>query len=581
MRNIFCFALLVFIAFHSFSQVPQGFNYQGVLRDSLGNLRIDEEVVLKMAIVKTSPDGEIIYAEEHQAVTNNLGMVNLTVGGGIPTTNQFTGIEWNTGVFYLKIEIYNQETGIFELLGISQLLSVPFSMYADESGLKNLPALLQAQIDSLDAKPGTIVLNLTTQCLNYFTGLNWMAMCGECTPQPTTANAGPDQSLVGIETYLDGNQPLAGSGLWQIVSGNGGSLINPFQHDSRFTGIQGNSYELSWTISNSCGSTTDHVEINFLNSPPPAVDGLMFAPYVDCLLWPNFDIADITATGICHYTCAFIVDDQFQSGANPCWGGYSTLGTDYYQDKIVALRAQGGDIIMSFGGANGIELAYAASSEFEARDAYKTVIQAYNLSSIDFDIEGFLVAEPVSRERRSKAMKLLQNEFPNLRISLTLPVMPTGLTNDGMNTVASALNQSVSIGIVNVMAMDYGPAGIDMGDAAISAGENVFLQLKTLYQNAGMPQPDSVIWSKIGICPMIGENDVQGEIFNLDDAFDLANWASQRKIGRLTMWSANRDRECTHPNDPLYSCSRIEQELFQFSSIFGSVSSNSCNSYKK
>lgn len=581
MKNIYCVVLLVLISVHCFSQVPQGFNYQAVLRDSQGNLRVGEEVILKIAILKTSSDGEIIYAEEHQAVTNNLGLVSLTIGGGNPTTSLFTEIDWNTGVFYLGIEIFNQETGSFELLGISQLLSVPFSMYAKESGLKNLPALSQSQIDSLDAKPGTVVLNLTTECLNYFTGLNWMAMCGDCTPQPSTANAGNDQSLVGFETFLEGNQPSAGNGQWQIITGSGGLLINPTQHNSRFTGIQGNSYELSWSISNNCGSSADNVVISFLNEPPPAVEGLMFAPYVDCLLWPNFDISNIAETGICHYTCAFIVDDQFQSGANPCWGGYSTLGTDYYQDKIASLREQGGDVIMSFGGANGIELSYAASNEFEARDAYKTMIQAYNLTSIDFDIEGFLVAEPVSRERRSKAMKLLQNEFPYLQISLTLPVMPTGLTNDGINTVASALNKGVNIAIVNVMAMDYGPSGIDMGDAAISAGENLFLQLKTLYQNAGIPQPDSVIWSKIGICPMIGENDVQGEIFYLDDALDLANWASQRKIGRLTMWSANRDRECTNPNDPLYSCSRIEQELFQFSSIFGSVSSNSCNSIKK
>jgi hypothetical protein len=310
------------------------------------------------------------------------------------------------------------------------------------------------------------------------------------------------------------------------------------------------------------------------------VEGLTFAPYVDCLLWPNFDISNIALTGICNYTCAFIVDNQFQSGANPCWGGYSTLGTEYYQDKIAALRAQGGDIIMSFGGANGIELAYAASNEFEARDAYKTMIQAYNLTSIDFDIEGFLVAEPLSRHRRSKAMKLLQNEFPYLKISLTLPVMPDGLTNDGKNTVASALSQGVDLDIINIMAMDYGPSGIDMGAAAISAGEALFVQLKSLYQNAGISQPDSIIWSKIGICPMIGENDVQGEIFYLNDALDLANWASQKKIGRLTMWSANRDKACTNPNDPLYSCSRIEQELFEFSSIFSAVSTNSCNSKK-
>ena len=76
---------------------------------------------------------------------------------------------------------------------------------------------------------------------------------------------------------------------------------------------------------------------------------------------------------------------------------------------------------------------------------------------------------------------------------------------------------------------------------------------------------------------MIGENDVPGEIFYLDDAQDLADWASENKIGRLSMWSANRDKECENPNEPLYSCSRISQNPFEFSNIFGVITINPCN----
>ncbi len=155
--------------------------------------------------------------------------------------------------------------------------------------------------------------------------------------------------------------------------------------------------------------------------------------------------------------------------------------------------------------------------------------------------------------------------------------MPTGLTADGKNVVQSAIDQNVNLTCVNLMAMDYGPSGIDMGDAAISAGEALFGQLKDIYQNAGQSIPDSVIWRKVGITPMIGENDVPGEIFTIDDANDLAVWAVEKKIGRLSMWSANRDKACQNPNDPLYSCSHIEQSLFEFSAIFGAVSTNSCN----
>lgn len=438
----------------------------------------------------------------------------------------------------------------------------------------SLPVLTQAQIDTLGAEAGEVVYNSTTQCLNYHTGTVWMSLCGVCSPQPSQANAGGDQTLVGNTTTLTAASPASGSGTWSIVTGTGGLIANPADPHSAFSGQQPGNYTLAWTVTTACGSTSDQVQIHFTSTPPPGDNGILFAPYADCVLWPNYQIQNVSGSGITHYSCAFIVDDQFAAGAVPCWGGYSTLGMTYFQAEIDSLRNQGGDIIMSFGGANGVELAYAASTEFEARDAYKTVIDAYSLTSIDYDIEGFFVAEPASVLRRSKAMKLLQNEYPGLRISLTLPVMPDGLTADGRNVVASALSQGVNLHCVNIMAMDYGSSTIDMGDAAISAGNALFSQLKTLYQNAGQTLSDSLVWRKVGVTPMIGQNDVPGEIFTLDDANDLAAWASLHHIGRLAMWSANRDKACANPNDPLYSCSHIAQQPFEFSGIFGSVAAN-------
>ena len=441
-------------------------------------------------------------------------------------------------------------------------------------GLTNVPSLSQLQIDTLNAVAGTVVLNTSTNCLNYFSGIVWMAVCGTCTPQPSPANAGTNQTVIGTQTVLSANMPLSGTGTWAITSGNGGSIANPSDPHSSFSGSQPGNYTLSWTIANGCGSSSDSVNVAFINQPPEPSGSLTFAPYVDCCLWPNFQIQNVSETGIYLYTCAFIVDNQLETGASPCWGGFSTLGMDYYQGEITALRNTGGDIIMSFGGASGVELAYAAANEFEARNAYKTVIDAYDLTSIDFDIEGFLLAEPQSILRRSKAMKLLQDEYPGLKISLTLSVMPDGLTPDGLNVVQSAISQEVDIFCVNLMAMDYGPSGLDMGDAAISAGEAVFTQLKNIYQNSGANLPDSLIWRKIGITPMIGQNDIPGEIFYLDDASDVAAWAVERKINRLSLWSVNRDKQCGNPGDPLYSCSHITQELYEFSGIFGSVATN-------
>lgn len=576
MKKTILSSLVLFISLAAFPQAPEAISYQALVRDPSGQILANQAVGFRIAILQGQLHQEEVYLEEHQDSTNTFGMVSLQIGKGAALHGSFREVNWAEGPHFLEVMTDINLSGTFTSTGITELLSVPFALYSKSSGLKNLPVLGQAQIDTLDAVAGSVVMNQTTHCLNYFTGTMWMEMCGTCTPQPDPALAGDNQTVIGNQTQLNATAPQTGSGMWNILSGTGGIIAEPQNPGSLFSGTQPGSYLLEWSVSTVCGSNTDQLSVNFINETPPPSDELIFAPYVDCLLWPNFEIQNVSETGICIYTCAFIVDNQSEPGANACWGGFSSLGTDYYQDKIAALRSQGGDIIMSFGGANGIELAYAAQDEYELRDAYKEVIEAYALSRVDFDIEGLYVAHSESVNRRSKALRLLLNEYPSLEISLTLPVMPEGLTQDGLNVVQSALEENVDIHCINIMAMDYGPSGIDMGDAAISAGEALFVQLKNLYQNAGLSLSDSVIWKKTGITPMIGENDVPEEVFYLDDAQDLAAWALEKNIGRLSLWSANRDRACENPNDPLYSCSHINQQLFEFSAIFGAVSVFPC-----
>lgn len=79
-----------------------------------------------------------------------------------------------------------------------------------------------------------------------------------------TANAGPDQlNIIGTSTTLAGNTPASGSGLWSIVSGPGGSIANPSNPTSSFSGLHGNSYTLRWTITTTYGSSQDDVVIGF------------------------------------------------------------------------------------------------------------------------------------------------------------------------------------------------------------------------------------------------------------------------------------------------------------------------------
>jgi hypothetical protein len=209
--------------------------------------------------------------------------------------------------------------------------------------------------------------------------------------------------------------------------------------------------------------------------------------------------------------------------------------------------------MVSFGGAAGVELAAAHATAASLQVAYQTTIDAYGLTHVDFDIEGAWVADPVSIARRSQAIAGLQAaaaaQGKELKVWFTLPVLPSGLTADGQNVVASALAHGVDLAGVNIMAMDYGasaapnPAG-QMGTYAIAAATATHAQLLALYAAAAQPIGAVAAWRKIGVTPMIGQNDVPGEIFFASDAAQLVAFADGVDLPLLSFWSMNRDLPC-------------------------------------
>ncbi|MCB9001848.1 MAG: hypothetical protein H6537_07760, partial [Bacteroidales bacterium] len=81
---------------------------------------------------------------------------------------------------------------------------------------------------------------------------------------PTTAAAGDDQSLCGASgATLEGNTPVLGTGTWSIISGTGGSVAEPNNPTSTFSGVNGSTYTLRWTIANGTCTSTDDVVISF------------------------------------------------------------------------------------------------------------------------------------------------------------------------------------------------------------------------------------------------------------------------------------------------------------------------------
>ncbi len=293
-------------------------------------------------------------------------------------------------------------------------------------------------------------------------------------------------------------------------------------------------------------------------SPTPGGGGFpgrVFAPYVES--WFGTSLVGVTnATGQKYFTLAFIIAG---SGCTPTWNGSQTMSQNYYLADINNLRAMGGDVAISFGGASGTELGKACTTVSSLQAAYQSVIDTYNLKWIDLDIEGSITTDTASVDRRNKALVALETANPGLKVSYTLGVLPSGLPSAQLGVLLNAKANGTRVDIVNVMAMDYGSHSIDMGQAAIDAAQSTYNQLTS----NGIP-------ATVGITPMIGQNDTHGEIFTLANASTVVAYAQANSyITELTFWAVERDNgSCPGRTKASDTCSGLVQNTYNFTNIF-------------
>lgn len=284
------------------------------------------------------------------------------------------------------------------------------------------------------------------------------------------------------------------------------------------------------------------------------------APYVDMSNNEEPMLNSAANAGLKAYTAAFVIS----SGCSPIWGDTLPVTDDPTMDQDIATaKADGATPIVSFGGAGGTELAMACTTESSLQAAYQAVITHLGVTHIDFDIEGATLDYTSDNNLRFQAIAGLEAANPGLVVSVTLPVLPTGLASDGVAFLALAKQDNVRIDLVNVMAMDYGSSFTgDMGQEAIQAAESTLTQVR-----ADWP---SDTYANIGVTPMIGQNDNSAEVFSEADAHTLVNWADTEHLGRLAFWSVDRDQPCSGSVSGLPSCSEISQSALDFTKIFDS-----------
>ncbi len=124
--------LSLFLSVNVFAQAPQLINYQAVARDASGNLIANQAVQVRFTVHQGSANGTVAYQESHSVTTNDYGLFSLHIGEGTVNTGSFSNIPWGSAACFLQVEI-NDGNGYLDL-GTTQLVSVPYALYANEAG---------------------------------------------------------------------------------------------------------------------------------------------------------------------------------------------------------------------------------------------------------------------------------------------------------------------------------------------------------------------------------------------------------------------------------------------------------------
>ena len=133
MRKLYTILIVLLVTASTFAQAPEKMSYQAVVRDGGNTLLANEEVGIRISILQTTITGASVYTETHSVTTNLNGLVSLEIGTG-NTSDIFATTDWSAGPYFIKTEIDQSGGSSYTITGASQIMSVPFALYANTSG---------------------------------------------------------------------------------------------------------------------------------------------------------------------------------------------------------------------------------------------------------------------------------------------------------------------------------------------------------------------------------------------------------------------------------------------------------------
>lgn len=290
----------------------------------------------------------------------------------------------------------------------------------------------------------------------------------------------------------------------------------------------------------------------------------IFAPYLDlCDYWTEegYQVAGAPYmpklsedTGIKYFNLAFIQACGTQIVDNKvkwAWAGLSVLSEGSTDEQYLGMkqsikdfREMGGEVIISFGGRDGVALWQATKDSDILANTYKEIVEGYGCTRIDLDIEEG-GQEIEANKVNAKAIKKLQEET-GVEVTLTLPVLPSGLTKTQTDVLEVYLTAGVDVKMVNIMAMCFGSNALEEGEnygtGSVRAIDSTMRQIKEYYKKyCGVFLTDAEAYRKVGVTTSIGYEGASEPLFLPDWTELVTEHAIDKEIGMNSFWSINRD----------------------------------------
>lgn len=210
-------AAVAAFTFNSNAQAPEGFKYQAVVRNASSVILTNQAVGLRMTIQQGTIGGTTVYSETFSTTTNAYGLVNIEIGTGTVLSGNLASINWANGPYFIETAVDNTGGTAYVVMGTSQLMSVPYALFA-----KTATNVINDAVNDADSNPTNEIQSLS------LVGQNLTISGGNTVVLPS-----------GSGTTLDGAYDQGGPGLGRTITADAGPVqINGSGTNTAALGIQ-------------------------------------------------------------------------------------------------------------------------------------------------------------------------------------------------------------------------------------------------------------------------------------------------------------------------------------------------------